>query len=561
MGAYKNLTTQDVTITPFNVNKLFTFIGTITTDPKIGIEFYRGIKPPLNYNPNILDTGITYKKNSGVLYYNIRQLYYSNYFGSPSGSEVPLPLKIPGSSPEYDVYVSKGKTPFADNYLQTSLPQYRYFPEAVGSEISIISLPSKIYGDNIVPGSFRLLYPKFTTQRQYLITDDGEGNLKESDLTVNAIWRYKNNSGYTAGFFTSLTGSLVTSSFKETTTFSIAKIAVDYLGENENSYRGKLFTSLIVNPERNVTLKVSNLRDHNNFAFYKVKTTNPIVTRFSFEVEHISSSGEFINNDLYSIAYTLEGSDDVLGHIFYSHGIATLTTGALATVSSALSSSLDLTCVEYSSSVAIYENQYKCHIRENEFQYSLNPTLLSGSKSETYYDFVTGSDFQPYVSCIGLYNDDNDLVAVGKLAQPIPLSRTIDTTFQINFDFSFINKISPYFKPIILPPSGSDEGDDGPPTPTDCTIGACTISANPIACEFGVCSFEVVEQVECDISSCGIIVTGVEIIDCELINCEIEVTFAEESCAFGNCFLEPIDQLAECSLETCSVIVTPFLGV
>ena len=189
-------------------------------------------------------------------------------------------------------------------------------------------------------------------------------------------------------------------------------------------------------------------------------------------------------------------------------------------------------------------------------------SLLSGSKSEIYYDFVTGSDFKPYVSCVGLYNEDNDLIAVGKLAQPIPLSKTIDTTFQINFDFSFINKISPYFKSIIPPPSGSNEGEDEGEDPDECILGACTITANPITCDFGVCSFIPTEQsADCSLSTCSIVVTKAEKTDCELINCEIEVTFAEESCIFGNCFLEPSDQDAECSLETCGIIVTPFLGV
>jgi len=50
------------------------------------------------------------------------------------------------------------------------------------------------------------------------------------------------------------------------------------------------------------------------------------------------------------------------------------------------------------------------------------------------YDFATGSYFQPYVTTIGLYNDANELVAVGKLAQPVPKSRYTDMTFVVKFD-------------------------------------------------------------------------------------------------------------------------------
>ena len=54
--------------------------------------------------------------------------------------------------------------------------------------------------------------------------------------------------------------------------------------------------------------------------------------------------------------------------------------------------------------------------------------------NETYYDFATGSYFSPYVTTIGLYNENYQLVAVGKLSQPIPISLYVDTTFVVNFD-------------------------------------------------------------------------------------------------------------------------------
>jgi len=47
---------------------------------------------------------------------------------------------------------------------------------------------------------------------------------------------------------------------------------------------------------------------------------------------------------------------------------------------------------------------------------------------------VTGSDFSPYVTTIGLYNENQELLAVAKLAQPLPTSQTTDTTILINLD-------------------------------------------------------------------------------------------------------------------------------
>ena len=89
------------------------------------------------------------------------------------------------------------------------------------------------------------------------------------------------------------------------------------------------------------------------------------------------------------------------------------------------------------SSFDIIETQYKCTLRANEFNYSLNPTLkvnAYNSGSEEYKSFVTEDTFSPFVTSVGLYNEDQELVAVGKLSQPLPTSQTTDTTIFINID-------------------------------------------------------------------------------------------------------------------------------
>ena len=48
--------------------------------------------------------------------------------------------------------------------------------------------------------------------------------------------------------------------------------------------------------------------------------------------------------------------------------------------------------------------------------------------------FVSQSYFSPYVTTVGLYNDQKDLLAVGKLAKPLLTSKTTDTTILINID-------------------------------------------------------------------------------------------------------------------------------
>jgi hypothetical protein len=120
--------------------------------------------------------------------------------------------------------------------------------------------------------------------------------------------------------------------------------------------------------------------------------------------------------------------------LFYSHGNAIFTSGSLSTLGTDISSTLENLKIDFLSSLTIYENQYKCVINENEFLFSQNPTLLSGSLDDQYYDFVTGSIFTPYITTVGLYNDSNELLLVGKLSSPIPISKQNDTTIIVNFD-------------------------------------------------------------------------------------------------------------------------------
>ena len=93
----------------------------------------------------------------------------------------------------------------------------------------------------------------------------------------------------------------------------------------------------------------------------------------------------------------------------------------------------DITC-SFSSSYDIYETQYKATLRENEFNFSQNPSIIETTKDGSVYNFATSSYFSPYVTTVGLYNENQELLAVGKLAQPLPTSPSTDTSILINID-------------------------------------------------------------------------------------------------------------------------------
>ncbi len=122
-------------------------------------------------------------------------------------------------------------------------------------------------------------------------------------------------------------------------------------------------------------------------------------------------------------------SNTRVGDIIYTHGLSVLTDlNAINTFSGSTGYS-----ISWESTYEVYTHNYKCRVREQDLNYSQNPSIKSGSNGDI-YDFATGSYFQPYVTTVGLYNDSNELIAVGKLGQPIPKSRYNDMTFVITLD-------------------------------------------------------------------------------------------------------------------------------
>lgn len=123
-----------------------------------------------------------------------------------------------------------------------------------------------------------------------------------------------------------------------------------------------------------------------------------------------------------------------VGIINYSHGTAIITDfSVFPNIDKRFLIASNITC-SFQSSRTIYETQYKCTIRPEEFNFSLNPSLISGSTDGTLYSFVTGSYFSPYVTTVGFYNENQELLMVAKLSQPLPTSTTTDTTILVNID-------------------------------------------------------------------------------------------------------------------------------
>jgi hypothetical protein len=72
--------------------------------------------------------------------------------------------------------------------------------------------------------------------------------------------------------------------------------------------------------------------------------------------------------------------------------------------------------------------------RSSEFNYSENPSFISGSTGEVIYsDFINNP--QVYITTVGLYNDNNELLAVAKLSRPLVKDFTKESLVRVKLDF------------------------------------------------------------------------------------------------------------------------------
>jgi hypothetical protein len=144
-----------------------------------------------------------------------------------------------------------------------------------------------------------------------------------------------------------------------------------------------------------------------------------------------------------------------VGDIIYPHGMVVITNPAYwPLVNGALATSLALSQVtmSFQNIQPILTHNYHCKVRESEYNFTYNPTSLSSS-IKTVYDNdgnlysisssvnngmlnnnVTSSYFQPYITTVGLYNDANQLIAVGKMTRPVPKSANTEMTIIVKID-------------------------------------------------------------------------------------------------------------------------------
>ena len=92
--------------------------------------------------------------------------------------------------------------------------------------------------------------------------------------------------------------------------------------------------------------------------------------------------------------------------------------------------------LEFQGTHMIREWEYQCTVEQHEYNGTFNISARKSNSNNIYElaNFTTSSIFKPYITTIGLYDDNGDLLVVGKLNQPVKTSNETDTTFIVRWD-------------------------------------------------------------------------------------------------------------------------------
>ena len=133
----------------------------------------------------------------------------------------------------------------------------------------------------------------------------------------------------------------------------------------------------------------------------------------------------------------LSASSAVGGAGFLSSGLASAsaapTTSSMLSLFLAIDSSTAKTFT-LNSQESVTSDFIFVRPRSSEFNYSENPSFVTGSTGEVLYSSFINNP-QVYITTIGMYNDANELLAVAKLSRPLLKDFTKEALIRVKLDF------------------------------------------------------------------------------------------------------------------------------
>ena len=156
----------------------------------------------------------------------------------------------------------------------------------------------------------------------------------------------------------------------------------------------------------------------------------------------------------YGVLYN--ASNTTRGIVFYQAGIAILATGSWDSVtdfnsasagtssvtqtlaSASISGSCDalrhrIKNISFNNTTEINSTIYFCRVPHNKYNYSANPTYLSSSQIRV--KSIASDTPISYITTIGLYSPNNELLAMAKLSEPLKKDPTNEITLRVRLDY------------------------------------------------------------------------------------------------------------------------------
>jgi hypothetical protein len=402
----KRIPKSDISIRPFKAYKEWSFnnfdSGSITM-----LEATEN-STDLNLIPTGSLTGSTYPQNS--IYGQLRAQFYFD-----SGD---------------NVFLRSGHK--RKSYTNAKLAKERF----LSGSAKVLSIPNIYVGEGIKKGSV-VLIDNQDELNEVAYTDDSFGNLQDNRDQINV------------------------------SRIDIEKQILNFIDLDENIYSASLIPIVDIGE---FDIQAGTL----DIIYNGVR--RPTINLISLDIE----SGIAIAEDIPFLPEQAQGIK--IGNVFYNQGLIVITKD----VASRLVNGWRL---DYKSTKTIYEHEYLLIVNDDEFNISQNPSAIvevgkvdeniitsdnlrrkitttpgvkyikklstlengdvldyrfSGSTGTTkagfeHYDLSgsmdsTGSFLAPFITTIGLYDDNCDLVAVAKLPQPIKSEPDMPVNFIIRFD-------------------------------------------------------------------------------------------------------------------------------
>ena len=158
-------------------------------------------------------------------------------------------------------------------------------------------------------------------------------------------------------------------------------------------------------------------------------------------------SGGILNDDIWGLSPATNtdwgpNRDANLGPYVAMESGSTGAESNVGITGSYISSSISGTCnslreriqdIYFTNTTELNSTIYFCRANANEFNYSSHPTYVSASKMRV--KEVASDEPVSYITTVGLYGPDNEMMAVAKLSEPLKKTPTNEFTLRVRLDY------------------------------------------------------------------------------------------------------------------------------